>query len=580
MNQLHFGDNLTVLRNHIKDESVDLIYLDPPFNSNAIYNAFFKEGDGIPSEAQAEAFRDTWTWGQSAAEAYEDVMKYGGDVAILLRSFRTWLGENGLMAYLAMMAVRMLELRRALKPNGSIYLHCDPTGSHYLKVILDAIFGSGNFRNEVIWKRTYAHGGAERWGDIHDSLLFYTAGNDYVWNRVLQAHGEGYLNSKYRYEDERGRYRLVVLTGPGTTKGASGQPWRGYDPTVAGRHWAVPKRAIKALEDEGIEIPDGLHDQLELLYQYGFIRFPTRGRGGGAGVPEFKFYLDAGQPLQDLILDIPPINSQAAERLGYPTQKPLALLERILSVSSREGSVVLDPFCGCGTTVDASERLKRQWIGIDITHYAVTLIERRLKGLSAEPDYKVFGRPTDLAGARDLAFRDKYQFQWWAAWLLGAQTYESKKGADRGIDANIFFANGPYGHGRIIVSVKGGEHLAPAMVNELNGVVQREGAEMGVLVTLAEPTRGMMSSAAGAGFVEKSAHGRLPRIQIVTVGDLLEGRKPHLPQLPPRLDQPRVSPRRLDRAQLELLLPFAGAGGLRTEDGSMIDPRFLELAEA
>src|SRR5258708_8094096 len=293
-----------------------------------------------------------------------------------------------------------------------------------------------------------------------------------------RRHGESYLASKYGYEDKRGRYRLVVLTGPGTTKGASGQAWRGYDPTTAGRHWAVPKRAIKALADDGIDIPVGLHDQLELLYDHELIRFPTRGRGGGPGVPEFKLYLDAGQPLQDMILDIPPINSQAAERLGYPTQKPLALLERILSVSSREGDLVLDPFCGCGTTVDASERLNRQWIGIDITHYAVTLIERRLKELETEAEYKVYGRPTDLAGARDLAFRDKYQFQWWAAWLLGAQTYESKKGADRGIDANIFFANGPYGHGRIIVSVKGGDNLAPAMVNELNGVVQRESAEM------------------------------------------------------------------------------------------------------
>jgi site-specific DNA-methyltransferase (adenine-specific) len=580
VNELHFGDNLRVLRNHIKDESVDLIYLDPPFNSKVNFNVLFKEGEGIASEAQAEAFKDTWTWGQSAAEAYEDVLKYGGDVSILLRSLRTWQGENGLMAYLAMMAVRLLELRRVLKPNGSIYLHCDPTGSHYLKVILDAIFGDGKFRNEVIWKRTYAHGGADRWGDIHDDILYYSASDDYTWNRVLQAHGENYVSSKYRYEDQRGRYRLVVLTGPGATKGASGQPWRGYDPTTAGRHWAVPKRAIKALEDEGVEIPTGLHAQLELLYQHDLIRFPQRGRGGGPGIPEFKFYLDAGQALQDIILDIPPINSQAAERLGYPTQKPVALLERIVRASSHEGDVVLDPFCGCGTTVAASESLNRQWLGIDITHYAVTLIERRLRKASPEAQFKVYGRPIDLSGARDLAFRDKYQFQWWAAWLLGVQTYQSKKGADRGIDGNIFFANGPYGYGRIIVSVKGGENVTPAMVNELNGVVQRESAEMGILITLAEPTRGMISAAAGAGFLQKSAHGRLPRIQIVTVADLLEGRRPHLPPLPPPKDAPRALSRVADRAQLEFLLPFAGADGLRTDDGSMIDPRFLELAAA
>lgn len=576
MNTLYFGDNLYVLRSQVKDESVDLVYLDPPFNSEANYNVLFRESSGDAAQAQAEAFRDTWEWGTTAAEAYDDVIKAGGDLAIVVRGLRSWLGQNAMMAYLAMMAVRFLELHRALKPTGSLYLHCDPKASHYLKVILDAVFGHESFRNEVIWKRTYAHGGANRWGDVHDSILFYSKTDSFVWTRPLEAHSAEYLSGKYRFEDVRGRYRLVVLTGPGATKGASGQEWRGYDPTIAGRHWAVPKRAIAILEEQGIAIPAGQHDQLELLYEHGLIRFPVK-RGGEPGVPEFKFYLPAGQPVQDIITDIPPINSQATERLGYPTQKPVALLERILTASSNEGDVVLDPFCGCGTTVEAAERLNRRWVGIDVTHYAVTLIEARLKTNHPDAAYVVRGRPTDLAGARDLARRDKHQFQWWASWRVGAQTYrEDKKGADRGIDGNIFFKNGPFGDGRIIVSVKGGENIGVQMVRDLRGVIEREGAEMGVLVCLADPTKPMIDEASAAGFLSRSAHGRLPRLQVATIGDILEGRMPTLPPLPVPERHPIRATKRRDRDQLELLLPFPGEKVI-PEKGVVVDPRFVAL---
>jgi site-specific DNA-methyltransferase (adenine-specific) len=577
MNELHFGDNLRVLRNSIKDESVDLVYLDPPFNSNLNYNVLFKEGEGIASEAQAEAFKDTWAWGPSAAEAYEDVLKTGGDTAILVRSLRSWLGDSGLMAYLAMMAVRLIELHRALKPSGSLYLHCDPTASHYIKAIMDSIFGQNNFLNEIVWKRTGSHGGSKRWGPVHDVMLFYSKSAGYTWNRVYQDYDQSYLDDFYRFNDAKGRYRLVTLTGAGTRTGDSGKAWRGTDPTTSGRHWAVPikslQRAYPGQDFSGLTT----QDKLDLLDAAGLIYWPTRGT-----VPQQKRYADEspGVPLQDMITDIGPVSSQAAERLGYPTQKPVALLERIVKASSKEGDTVLDPFCGCGTTVEAAELLNRQWIGIDVTHYAVTLIETRLKKAHPEASYKVYGRPTDLAGARDLALRDKYQFQWWAAWMMGAQTYESKKGADRGIDANIFFANGPYGHGRIIISVKGGENVSPVMVRELSGVVQREDAEMGILVSLVEPTRAMIADAAGAGFAQKSAHGRLPRIQIVTVQDLLDGRMPKLPPLPIPQDGPRnIAPRKRNTDQFELLLPFAGSGGLKTGDGGMIDPRFLQLAQ-
>jgi len=577
INKLFFGDNLPVLRDHINPESIDLVYLDPPFNSNATYGLLFKEPSGVAAQAQAEAFRDTWEWGDAAAESYEDVMRASGDVALALKGLKAWVGENAMMAYLAMMAARMLELRDALKPTGSLYLHCDPKASHYLKMILDAIFGHENFRNEVIWKRTYAHGGANRWGDVHDSILFYTKSENFTWNRPLEAHSEEYLSDKYRFTDERGRYRLVVLTGPGATKGASGQVWRGYDPTTAGRHWAVPKRALDVLREEGIQVPSDLLEQLETLYQHGLIRFPTK-RGGGQGVPEFKFYLPKGQPVQDIILDIPPINSQARERLGYPTQKPIALLKRIIEASSNPGDLVLDPFCGCGTTIEAAEIAERYWLGIDVTHYAITLIEARLKANHPEASYQARGRPEDIAGARDLARRDKHQFQWWAAWRVGAQTYrEEKRGADRGIDGNILFKNGPYGDGRIIVSVKGGENVGVQMVYELAGVIDREDAEMGILVTLDKKTGPMEREARDAGFVARSAHGRLPRIQVVTIEEMLAGQMPKLPPLPQPERKLTPSHRRRSKDQLELLLPFEGEKIVPARGTTIVDPRFVAL---
>lgn len=563
MNQLHFGDNLDVLIKYVKDESVDLIYLDPPFNSNAIYNAFFKEGDGVPSEAQAEAFKDTWGWGPAAAEAYEDLLRVGGDLAVLMRALRTWLTDKGLMAYLAMMAIRLVELHRVLKDTGSLYLHCDPTASHYLKLILDAVFGAENFQAEIVWRRTNSRSTSGKWPRLHDIIFHYSRTPRATFHSQT-APGELTKVPHTLITGPDGlKYNTYELTGAGRTKeGESGRPWRGFDPDKMGRHWGYS------------------HAQLEEWAAGGLIHFPAKN-----GFPRRRAE-DPFDPLNrmvtvgDVWADIDRLNQTAKERLGYPTQKPRALLERIISASSNPGDVVLDPFCGCGTAVDAAEKLGRQWIGIDITHYAVTLIETRVRKNHPTAEFTISGRPTDLAGARELAARDKYQFQWWAAWKLGAQTYESKKGGDRGIDANIFFANGPYGHGRIIVSVKGGEHLNPAMVNELNGVVQRESAEMGILITLAEPTRGMIASAAGAGFVEKSAHGRLPRIQIVTVQDMLDGRLPKMPPLPVPSDAPRVRARKRDRDQLELMLPFSGASGLRTEDGAMIDPDFVRFGSS
>ena len=454
MNKLYYGDNLTVLKNCFDDESVDLIYLDPPFNSQATYNVLFKSTAGEQSRAQIEAFEDTWHWGDEAELAFDGVMTSGNsDAAEMLRAMRSFLKENDMMAYLSMMAVRLLELRRVLKPTGSLSLHCDPTASHYLKLLIDAIFGATNFKNEVIWKRTSAHSSAKRYGPVHDVILFYGASDDMRWIGGYQAYDEGYVKQRFARGDER-PWKDADLTGSGIRHGETGNVWRGFDVTAKGRHWAYPPSELDRLDGAGS------------------IYWPTK---EGAW-PRYKKYLDdtKGIPLQDVWTDIFAINSQAQERLGYPTQKPQALLERIISASSNQGDIILDPFCGCGTSIHAAQKLKREWIGIDITHLAISLIEKRLKDAFPGIEYEVHGTPKDLDGARDLSFRDKYQFQWWAVSLVNAVPFAGKKkGADSGIDGLIYFKPEGKTTEKAIVSVKGGDNVNVAMVRDLAHVVDR-----------------------------------------------------------------------------------------------------------
>jgi DNA modification methylase len=512
VNALYYGDNLTVLRDQIERESVDLIYLDPPFNSQATYNVLFRSTAGERSQAQIEAFEDTWHWGEEAERAFDEVVhSWNTDAAELLRALRTFLKENDVMAYLCMMAVRLLELHRVLMPTGSLYLHCDPTASHYLKLVLDAIFGKERFRNEIVWLRSPPRGHAfTRFPSSHDVLLCYSKGEHCTWNadEVFREYDLENLDEKtagkYTLKDESGRlYQLTSLLNPNPDR-----PHLTYEFLGVTRVWRWTRERMNA------------------VYESGLIVQPRPG-----AVPRFKRYLDKqkGKPIGDVWTDIPPINSQAQERLGYPTQKPVALLERIITASSNEGDVVLDPFCGCGTTIHAAQKLKREWIGIDITHLAISLIEKRLNDAFPGIKYEVHGTPKDLEGARALAAQDKYQFQWWAVSLVNAVPFGGKKkGADSGIDGLIYFKPEGKTTEKAVVSVKGGDNVNVAMVRDLAHVVDREKARIGVFITLADSTGPMRTEAVKAGHYE-TLYGKYPKIQILTIQELFSGKQPNIP---------------------------------------------------
>ena len=525
-NQLYFGDNLPIMREHIADESVDLIYLDPPFNSNANYNVLFQEKSGQQSAAQIMAFEDTWHWDAGSEFAYRDVVTNApGSLPDLLQAMRAFLGSNDMMAYLTMMAQRMTELRRVLKPTGSIYLHCDPTASHYLKMLMDSVFGARNFRNELTWKRFNFHADAKRFGRITDRILFYTKSNDYQWNRQRTPFREDYVESHFRHSDEDGRvYRLDNLNPPA----GRGPVYEFHGIT---RAWRYSQENMLRLESEG-------------------RIFAAPGR-----VPQLKRYLDElqGEAVNDIWVDIPPINPRARERLGYPTQKPEALLERIINASSNEGDLVLDPFCGCGTSTVASERLNRRWIGIDITHLAVTLMRHRLQDTfkgDLKP-YEIIGQPQDVASAQALALESehdgRYQFEWWALGLVDARpARDRRRGADSGVDGYINFFDDNSGQAkRIVIQVKSGR-VDRAQIAALKGDMEREKAEIGLFITLQQPTRAMTAEAASAGFYtpEHYPDSHYPRVQILTIKELLAGaRRAEYPRLAPEATF-RQAPRR------------------------------------
>lgn len=502
---LYYGDNLAILREHIPDASVDLIYLDPPFNSQATYNVLFRAPTGEQSPAQIEAFEDTWHWNAVAEQAFDEVMQSGNtDASEMLRAMRSFLKENDVMAYLTMMAVRLLELHRALKPTGSLYLHCDPTASHYLKVLLDGIFGADRFLNEIIWQRTGAHNDARRFGRVTDTLLLYSKTAKYIFNPQYEQYTPEYIEERYRYLDADGRrFWANTATSPNPRPNMMYE-WKGQPSPRNG--WRFERATMERMERDG-----------RLYYSK-------------SGMVYVKNYLDEqkGRAFQNLWTDIV-MSKSGAERLGYPTQKPVALLERIVGASSDPQDLVLDPFCGCGTAVHAAQKLGRRWIGIDITHLAISLIEKRLNDAFPGIQYEVHGTPKDLGGAQALADADKYQFQWWAVSLVNAVPYGGKKrGADTGIDGHIYFKPDGKTTEKAIVSVKGGGNVSVLMIRDLGHVVEREKAKVGVFITLAEPTGPMRTEAIKAGFYE-TEFGKFPKIQILTIAELFAGRQPELP---------------------------------------------------
>lgn len=506
---LYFGDNLYILREHIADESVDLIYLDPPFNSKRDYNLLFRTPKGQQSDAQITAFEDTWHWGEQAEREYNEILHQSNtDVSELMSSLRRFLKESDMMAYLVMMANRLLELHRVLKQTGSLYLHCDPTASHYLKIVLDAIFGHDCFGNEIIWRRQNAKGQAfTRFASNHDVILKYEKTKSVVWHPQYKDHDPEYIEKFYRYYDPETnrRYRLADLTNPNKDR-----PNLTYEFLGVKRVWRWTKERMQKAYEDGIVV-----------------------QTKPGAVPQLKRYLDEqeGTPIDDIWDDILPIQAQAAERMGYPTQKPLALLERIIQASSNPGDLVLDPFCGCGTAIHAAQKLGRNWIGIDITHLAIHLIERRMKEAFPELNFGIHGEPEDLDSARDLANRDKYEFQFWACSLVRAQPYKGgKKGADGGTDGILYFQDDKGEAKKIIVSVKGGS-VTRTQVADLKNTVEREGAQMGFFITLENPTEPMKKEAVAAGFYKSKIMGDFPKIQILTIEELLAGAEPRYPDL-------------------------------------------------
>lgn len=503
MNTLWHGDNLGILRNHIADETVDLIYLDPPFNSNQNYNVLFKEKSGAASPSQMEAFTDTWTWDQAAVAAMDDIaVTAPAKVVRTIEALRDMVGDNDLMAYLAMMCQRLVELHRVLKATGSLYLHCDPAASHYLKVLLDSIFGKDKCTNEIIWHYNTGGKGKKSFLRKHDVIFWYRKSDSYTFNRkavaIPRTVGTAHLR---RGVDENGR-----------------EFYEDYSPRKSGK-----------------------------LY---------------------RWYLDDGLTPMDVWTDIQALNPAARERLGYPTQKPLALLERIVAASSNADDVILDPFCGCGTAVAAAEKLGRQWIGIDITYLAIAVMKQRMNDHFPDAAFRVEGVPSDRGGAEALFHANQYSFQWWAVDALGINARpfgDKKKGSDKGIDGEFFYSNE---HGRAvrgIIQVKGGK-TGSRDIRDFRGTMEREKIDLGIFVCLQDTTKDMRAEAASAGSVESGFSGRRhPRIQILTIQDLFEGKTPDIPYLQSAHQQaPRIT-RKAEKARklpinLDAAMPAADRG--------------------
>jgi DNA modification methylase len=552
LDQLFCGDNLEILRRRdIADQSIDLVYLDPPFNSDTNNNLLFNKRDG----ALAAAFRETWQWGTEAQRELDDLIAAGGKLGELMTLYRVLLDGTDMLAYLAMMAPRLIELHRVLRPTGSLYLHCDPRASHYLKTLLDAVFGPTGFKNEIIWKRTSAHSGAHRYGPVHDTLFFYTKTDDFTWNEQYGSYDSTYINAFFTHTDNQGRkWCRTDLTGPGIRHGDSGLPWGGYNPTARKRHWQPPSyfyEKYKLLTGDDLA-KYGLIERLDKLSNAGLIHWPEK----EGGMPRGKRLLEdaKGIPLQDVWTDIKPLHNLASERVHYPTQKPGALLKRIIRSSSNPGDVILDPFCGCGTTIETAWDEERRWIGIDISFDAIRVIRKdRIAKFESDFKYEMIWWPRDLEAATAFAVEQPFPFQDWIVEKLDGEIAPHRSG-DKGIDGKLYFReaeNSPFR--TIIVSVKGGKLKSP-FVRELAGAVASEHAPMGILVVLQKQSKQMVSDAAKYGFYVGPL-GTFPKIQIITVQDILDNARLNLPPIH------KMARAKRSRARAAAQLPLPGIAG-------------------
>ena len=468
---LFYGDNLNVLREQIPDESVDLIYLDPPFKSNATYNILFRDESGDAPPSQIEAFDDTWHWGPDSEHALAELL--GADSAApqageLLEALVRALGRNQMTAYLAMMSVRLVELHRVLKTSGSIYLHCDPTAGHSLKMLLDAVFGAQRFQNEIVWRYRRWPAKQPRFQRMHDTIFFYTKGAEKP--RVFN------------------------------------QPYEELPPSTRKRFGS--RRQV--------------------------ADFSSGHRRPGQTDEE-----SPGAPMSD-VWEIGIIAPSARERVGYDTQKPLALLRRIIEASSDAGDLILDPFCGCGTAMVAAEELGRQWCGIDITHLAIGLVEDRLRELNTPA--RVIGAPEDMISARDVAARSALQFEAWAITRLDGFRPNAKQTGDAGIDGRMRFANvgtGRREYGLVVAQVKSGA-VNRGYLDAFVTALDRANADLGVFITLETlgPRHGAHAEAARAGSV-RIGDRDYEKIQLWSIEDWFAGRRPELPY-PVGTEQPRL----------------------------------------
>ena len=564
MNRLHYGDCLTIMQ-EMPLGSVDLIYLDPPFNSNRDYNAIYKDETGRPLPDQVEAFCDTWTLDKERERAIQNMpvlMREAGLDDEVAEFWRLWMNalrkaNPRLLAYLSYMVQRLLPMRGILKPTGSLYLHCDPSASHYIKIMLDAIFGHENFRNEIVWRRTGSHNSRRSYGAIHDTILFYSNSKKYKFNLQKRPYSIGHVKERYKI-DSTGRAKQVtggnILTGSGTSGGESGQPWMGFDPTAKDRHWAVPTFLNEQLPRGKSDA--GVIERLDALYDMGLIEIKD-----GAAWPHPVRYLqsDDGQPYQDIWAyqpytdgtlfgtdegideDVMWPGPTSPERLGYKTQKPLGLLRRIISVSTDRGDLVFDPFCGCATTLEAAQELNRRWIGIDIAIHAVKRVAKvRLEdrlGLKEGTDFEIEGVPRNVEGARDLWERDKYHFQKWAVEQVDGFVTTRRTG-DGGIDGRLYFAMPQESAQRrdplrsMVLEVKGGKNVGIGVVRDLRGVLEREEAEMAGLIVMDDPGGRKRTSfgreMASAGDLDVFGV-KYSRMQMLTVEEILDGKRFHTP---------------------------------------------------